>query len=265
MPITNPFPGMNPYLEQHWRDVHHRLVTYACDHLQEHLPSDLRARMEERVCVESEDVQRHSLYPDVRVIERPNRGSGGVAIAESGISIAEPLVIQLPSEPPTETFIEIIDVGTGNRIVSVIEVLSPTNKLPGEGSEQYRRKQRELADAHVSLVEIDLLRSGNHVLVVPLSRLDPKSWTPYMICVRRGWKPTVVEVYRAPLQTRLPIIRVPLRETDKDVTLDVQALIDQCYRNGRYDDIDYRRPPIPPLDPGDAQWADEMLRQKGLR
>ncbi len=40
--MHNPFPGMDPYLEQHWGDVHHRLVQYASDQLQEHLPADLR-------------------------------------------------------------------------------------------------------------------------------------------------------------------------------------------------------------------------------
>jgi len=36
-----------------------------------------------------------------------------------------------------------------------------------------------------------------------------------------------------PLRQRLPAIRVPLRETDADVPLDLQALIEQVYRHGR--------------------------------
>ena len=35
-----------------------------------------------------------------------------------------------------------------------------------------------------------------------------------------------------PLQHRLPIVKIPLRPTDADVPLDVQALVDQCYRDG---------------------------------
>jgi hypothetical protein len=34
----NPFPGMNPYLEQHWRDVHTTLMVYLRDQLQGELP-----------------------------------------------------------------------------------------------------------------------------------------------------------------------------------------------------------------------------------
>jgi len=48
--------------------------------------------------------------------------------------------------------------------------------------------------------------------------------------------------------------------------LDLQGLIDQCYRNGGYDeDIDYKAEPVPPLDPDDARWADALLRKKGKR
>jgi hypothetical protein len=64
---------------------------------------------------------------------------------------------------------------------------------------------------------------------------------------------------------RLPPIRVPLRPTDADVRLDLQSLIDRCYANGRYDDLDYREDPNPPLDAADATWADELLRGKKLR
>jgi len=53
--------------------------------------------------------------------------------------------------------------------------------------------------------------------------------------------------------------------TDADVPLDLQALITQVYRQGRYDDIDYTVPPLPPLDPDDTAWADELLRAAGKR
>jgi hypothetical protein len=63
----------------------------------------------------------------------------------------------------------------------------------------------------------------------------------------------------------LPPIRVPLRATDTDVRLDLQSLVDRCYANGRYDDLDYRAAPNPPLDAADAAYADELLQGKGLR
>ena len=124
--MKSPFPGMDPYLEQHWRDVHARLIVYICDHLQYQLGGGkLRARVEERLVVEADDVAIRAINPDVRVFEsaRGDEG-GGVAIAAP---TAEPLIIPLPAEDQTETYIEIIERGTHDRLVTVIELLSPTN------------------------------------------------------------------------------------------------------------------------------------------
>jgi hypothetical protein len=216
---------MDPYLEAHWRDVHHRLVIYSCDALQDGLPVELRARVEERVDL---------------VVADPN--------------------------PPTEGFIEIIDASSGNKVVTVIEVLSPSNKLPGEGLDAYRRKQRDLCRSDTSLVEIDLLRLGRHVLAVALANIPAARRTPYMVCVRRAWNRDDAEVYPIRLQQPLPTIKVPLRQSDPEALLDLQALIEQCYRRGRYEkDLNYAVQPEPPLEGRDAAWADEMLQERGLR
>ena len=263
--MPSPFPGMDPYLEQFWRDVHARLIIYSADQLQTRLPPDLRARVEERVIVEPGDEAERSVYPDVRVVERGRAAAAGAA-SSSGVAVAEPIVVHMPPEPITETFIEIIDVGSGKRVVSVIEVLSVSNKLSGDGQDKYRGKQRELRDDQVTLVEIDLLRTGQHVLTVPSEQIEPPAQAPYRACVRRGWIPWDFELYPLPLRERLPAIKIPLRRTDAGVPLDLQALIDQCYRNGGYDeDIDYTIDPVPPLETADAAWAAELLRGKGLR
>jgi hypothetical protein len=254
---------MDPYLEEHWRDVHHSFLTYARDDLQAQLPGDLRARLEERVYVEPEFGPSRGIYPDVHVVEHPGRG-GAVAVAED-VQLAEPLIIPLESEPITEGYIEIIDVGSGNRVVTAIELLSDANKSTGEGRELYRKKQRECVQAGVSLVEIDLLRSGQRVLAVPEIRVPPSHRTTYQVCVTRCWPSKSFEVYRAPLREPLPTIRVPLRQSDPDVVLQLQSLIDRCYHNGRYDDIDYRADPNPPLPPEDASWTAELLTAKALR
>jgi len=254
---------MDPYLERHWGDVHQRFMTYACDQLQERLPAGLRARMEERVFVESDIHKRRPLYPDIRVIEQPQKR--GSASAESAVAIAEPIVIDLSPDPRTEAFIEVIDVGSGNRVVTVIEVLSPANKNAGTGQDLYMKKQEELLAGRVNLVEINLLRAGQHVLAVPIGLIPPGSQTLYMACVRRGSKPDAAEIYPISLRQPLPTINIPLRATDEDVQLNLQAVIDQCYRNGGYEDTDYRQEPDPPLGTADQAWADELLRGKSLR
>lgn len=260
--MASPFPGMDPYLEQHWGDVHARLVLYGCDQLQQRLPPGLRARVEERVFVEASNGKDRQVVPDIHIF---GRGKGRRPAAKSvGLATAEPLLVYL-DEPTTETFIEVRDRQAGNRVVTVIEVLSLSNKLPGEGRDKYLEKCQELRNAQVSLVEVDLLRAGRRLLPVPLGRLPETHRTPYQIWARRGWQSITVEVYAVPLRERLPVIKVPLREKDADVPLDLQALIEQVYQNGGYDDIDYREEPDPPLDPADARWADALLRKKRLR
>ena len=170
------------------------------------------------------------------------------------------------SEPVRQGYIEIIDIKSGRRVVTVIEVLSPSNKLPGLGKDLYLKKQEELRAGGVSLVEIDLLRTGTHVIAAPLDRVPEGQRSAYAACARRGWKPFEIEYYPIPLRERLPAIRIPLRRSDSDVALDLQALIDECYESGRYgDDIDYREDPEPALVADDAKWAEALLREQGRR
>jgi Protein of unknown function (DUF4058) len=260
--MKSPFPGLDPYLEQHWGDVHHNLITFARGLLNEQLPRDLRARVQERVLVELPSENR-VYYADVRVVEHERLKAGGTAVAPADVTLAEPLVVPF-LESETQGFLEIVETRPERRVITVLEVLSPSNKYAGTGHELHRQKQRDLAEGCVSLVEIDLLRAGPHVLQVPLAQYPPAYRTPYKVCVHRGWKANA-EIYRVPLREPLPAIRVPLRETDADVPLDLQALIAQVYRHGRYDDIDYTVPPVPPLGPDDAAWADALLRAAGRR
>ena len=89
--------------------------------------------------------------------------------------------------------------------------------------------------------------------------------TPYRVVVHRGWRRLEAEYYAIALPDPLPTIKVPLRPTDSDVPLDLQALLDQCYENGGYDDIDYAIAPDPPLPAAAARWAAQLLRRAGRR
>jgi hypothetical protein len=180
------------------------------------------------------------------------------------LALAEPLILAGDDEV-TETFIEIRDKSSGNRIVTVIEVLSPTNKWPGPGQDQYLQKRKELRAGQVNLVEIDLLRAGPRPFPFAEGRLTPEYQTTYHAWVRRAANDNI-EVYRISLREPLPPIRIPLRRSDKDVTLELQPLIEQCYANGDYEsDLDYQLDPDPPLERADARWTDALLRKAGVR
>lgn len=264
--MKSPFPGMDPYLEAHWGDIHTTLMVYARNQLNAQLPDDLQARVEESLAVTEDDQKRRTVYPDVRVVETP-----GMSVAESTaapavatVDVAQPYVVQLEDEPTTHRHLEIVDTGDG-RLVTAIEILSPANKVGSHGQLIYIRKQREYLRAKVNLVEIDLIRAGNFVLAIPEDRLPTVCRTPYMVCIRRADRESEAELYPVPLRQPLPNIPVPLRPTDKDVVLRLQPLLDDCYRDGRYDRIDYRQEPVPRLAESDGRWADSILREAGLR
>ena len=180
--------------------------------------------------------------------------------------MAEPLLVVAEPEPVSEPYIEIIDRESGNKVVTVIEFLSPSNNSPGANREQYLRKQDELCSSDTNLVEIDLNRFGVHTLAFPLASLDAPGRTPYMACVRRATRPGMAEVYPLPLRERLPVVKVPLRPADADVPLDLQTLVEQSYRNGGYDGtLNYALDPDPPRLQADDVWAAQRLHEQGLR
>lgn len=266
--MDSPFPGMDPYLEGDWADVHQSLVTYARDQLQGRLPADLRARTQTRLVIGGPADTPRAYIPDVGVLRQTGEGGpprGGVAVAaEAEIETAQPFRVPLEAYR-REGYVEIIEPGRGERVVTVIEVLSPSNKRPGRDRRDYLQKRRDCEEADLNFVEIDLLRAGEREPMADLERLPEDYRTPYLVAVRRGWGRNLMEFYRVPLRERLPAIAVPLRDTDRDVPLDLQPLITQTYRNGRYDFVDYRADPIPPLAAGDAAWADALLRAQGRR
>ena len=271
--MPSPFPGMDPYLEAHWGDIHQRLVIYASDELQSHLPSDLRARVEERVFVHYEEELLRVIVPDVRIRERVRSTVSNpisTQVEETGVATvvadhsSDPIEITIESEPVTEGYIEIIEKN-GGRVVTIIEVVSLANKFAGEGRQKYRKKLAEMKKAGVNIVEIDLLRRGPWVLMPPRDRVPKSHRDPYRISVWRSMREDTIQMYQATMQHPLPVIHIPLRPSDKDVPLDLQALIARCYLNGAYDDIDYTEGPDVPLSSADTRWLHHWLCEKGLR
>ncbi len=264
--MASPFPGMDPYLEASWGDIHGRLVTYSCDAVQEKLPPDLRARMQERVVIAAPEPA--SFYPDVMVTKPARRKSGrggGVLVAEPESDSARPILVPRKSRR-TETYIEIVEPGSREKLVTVIEVLSPWYKRKGPGRREYLRKLSAIQSSKTSLVEIDLLRRGHRGLPLEAESLPPSIRSSYLASVSRSPHDAALEIYPLPLRERLPRIGIPLRPKDADAVLDLQAIVDLAYKNGRYAlAIDYRAEPEPPLSAEDAAWASALLREAGRR
>ena len=232
--------------------------------IQKHLPATSVARMGERVFVEPAEGGGRNIIPDVRVVER---GAPGTSVRTSnGFAVAEPLVVHLEQyEPVRQGFIEIIDIKSGRRVVTVIEILSPSNKTRRSRQGPTSRNRRSLRDGRVSLVEIDLLRTGTRVLSVPFDRIPEGHRTPYAACARRGWKAFEIEFYRIPSANGCRRSHPPPSRRSRR-PLDLQALLDRATRTAVW-----RRHRLPrgarpaARSPDDARWADALLREKGLR
>ncbi len=270
--MPSPFPGMDPYLEDpaRWPDVHQRLITYTADALQPQLGPGYYARMGERVYVV---MPPHDMYPDVVLVERRLREpvpslAGTAPSTEASAEEAAPdwpVIITLPPVEHREPFVEIVHAA-GDEVVTIIEVLSPANKTPGEGLRQYRQKQQQILNSQAHLVEIDLLAGGEPTIAVPEESLASLTPHRYRVSVRRGPERHHFEVYPIRLTHTLPRVHVPLRAPDPDVDLNLPAVFTQCYSDGRYAGlVDYRHPPRAPLSAEEAAWVDGLLKGKGLR
>lgn len=260
--MKSPFPGMDPYLERYWGDVHQRLITYSCDAIQGALPRSLLARTEERVflMVEGEEEVRFRV-PDTFIYEDPSpswkKSSGGAALAEPDCEVASTILFK-NKEDITEGYIEIRE-RDGGKVITVIEFLSPTNKYPGPGRDKYDAKRAEILRSDTSLVEIDLVRAGPRNLAIGDARIQENYRSDFLVCTKVGWNRENLHLGVLPLRERLKAVRIPLRRGEAPVLLSLQPLIDKVYEMGRYDVIDYSKPCQPPLESDDAFWAGKLV------
>lgn len=265
--MNSPFPGMDPFLELRWGDVHTSLMVYIRNQINTQLPSDLQARVEEggKVSIEDDvgiddEPRNRRVVPDVRIVEN-SEGGGTAVMAESSVIEADlPTIIELPEEPVAR-HIEIVDTRDEYRVVTAIEVLSPANKVGTDGPRVYRAKQHIYLQSGVNLVEIDLLRQGGFVLAVAEEAVPDELLGDYLVCVRRTGSGKA-ELYRGSMVEPLPVVAIPLRRKDRDVPLELQPLIDACYRDGRYADTDYSQALNPRLSDIEIDWLKARLEQR---
>lgn len=246
--MVSPFPGMNPYLEnpELWPSVHSRLIVAIADALVEHLSEAYRVEIEKRTYFSSDDESLLVGLPDVAIAT--SRSAELPQTTTATLSPVQPQKVTLPvSEEVSERYLEIREVTTG-RVVTVIELLSPKNKRPGEGRIAYARNLNQILSSSTHLVEIDLLRSGQPF---PMGSADysPKLGD-YRILISRSEHRPMADLYAFTLAQPIPPIPIPLLPGDTEPILDLQPILNYVYTKGRYQlAIDYEQPPIPPITP----------------
>src|SRR5437588_3318385 len=203
--MPSPFPGMDPYLEDDnlGPAFHHQLITCLYQILLPGLVDRYRARVGNR------------LY-----------------------TTEMPLFTSVLREEHQEEFIEIRQRSDG-RLVTLVDLVSPSNKTSTPGRKVYMHKRQEAQSGGTNLVEIDLVMQGQPML--DYSREGLPDWD-YAVTVTRSNQPERYEIYTATLQKRLPRFRLPLAADDRDTVLDLHAAFTRCYHQGGFaTKLDYQQ------------------------
>ena len=159
-----------------------------------------------------------------------------------------------------ESYLEVRDVAT-NEAVTVVEILLPTNKRPGEGRRLYETKRLEVLGTRSHLLEIDLLRGGE-----PMRMWGDGRDSHYRILLSRAERRPRADLYAFNLQDPIPSFSLPLRVGDDEPVVELGALLHALYDRAGYDlAVDYNAETVPSLEGDDATWADSLLQEKWLR
>jgi len=271
---------MDPYLEAPgiWADFHDALAGEIRGELNRVLPEAYYARLEIREevgIVEEEDGSRW-VVPGVTVVRSPRDtvpAAQRTALAEPRTEVSQAAEFAVTREPVRHQFVEIRDPSRGHHLVTLIEIVSPSNKLPGPDRRAYLRKQNEVLESDANLIQLDLLRSGERLLPTlelewQVEQLHPRP--QYLFLLSRAWRreeaSTVYEIFPFTLRDVIPCIPVPLRQEAPEVGLDLQWVFSRAYDRGPYrrGAIDYSQPSHPPLADDDADWSSQLLLEQQL-
>lgn len=260
--MASPFPGMDPYLEDSnvWPGFHQYLADELVAQLNARIGPRYYADVNVRTVVEEVSIAlSRVIYPDVGVVEPSPREPGPGLDETDAIPPAPVQRVVVAGQTKLRT-VEVRLTET-DQLVTAIEILSPYNKRPGEGLDEYRRKRSDILLSSVHLVEIDLLRGGER----PGREVnDPPLAADYVLLVNRNRSDAqrISDIWPVALNEPLPRIPVPLRFPDPDVALDLNDAIRSVYARAGYDwRINYQRPVPPPgLRPEMATWLEQHLK-----
>ncbi|MGL5065616.1 MAG: DUF4058 family protein [Microcoleus sp.] len=262
--MPSPFPGVDPYLEnsEFWPEVHHRLITAIADALGPALRPKYRVAIEKRIYLSDAEDNDFMAIPDVTVFSGPSTAgqTSDRSIATATLPYAEPITVTVPIlEEAREGYLELREVGT-NRVITVIEILSPKNKRTGKGREEYENKRQEVLRSASHLVEIDLLRAGRPMPV------NGGINTDYRILISRANRRPKAQLYPFTVRDEIPSFLLPLQPEDAEIHVELQTLFQGVYDRAGFDlTIDYTQSPRPQLKEDDDVWANALLQEKGIR
>lgn len=252
------FPGMDPFIEgQDWEDFHVAFIVGLKDALMPRVRPRYVVRAERRIYLEHRlDDEGEQIRPDVAILD-PGASAARLPSPARGQAIAPtPVLLHLPIPEEHRETLLIIRLRESMEVVTVLEVLSPTNKRRrSDGRREYLAKREAVLRSPTHLVEIDLLRGGER-----LPTIESLPEGDYFAFVSRGTRRPQTEVYPWRMADRLPALPIPLQGGDPDVILDLQTVFATVYDHAGYDySLDYARHVEPPMADAGAAWVRSRL------
>jgi hypothetical protein len=266
--MPTPFPGMDPYLEHPglWPDVHNGLIAELRNALAPQLRPRYYVALEERTYLAEPAGLAFVSRPDVTVVGASTPAASRTPPGEAssiGLATVEPVIVELPMpELVRETYLE-VRLAQTHTVIAVLELLSPANKRPGEGRQQYERKRLQVLTTCTHWVEIDLLRGGEPMA---MDIRGQSVASHYRILISRAEHRPRAMLLPFNVRHLIPSFRLPLQPGDDEPLVDLNHLLHFLYDRAGYDlRINYQSPTDPPLAEEDALWANALVHAAGLR
>jgi len=250
--MPSPFPGMNPYLEQSsvWTDFHDSFIPAIRDAIVGQLEPRYYARIQERLYLH--EASHPFARGDISVVDQ----SPSFPRDRSSVTTATAPVVLKDEIPAVDVenipYLEIL-TRDDKRIVTVVELLSPTNKYASPDRAAFLKKRLELLRRTTHYVEIDLLRGGPRMPIVNLPPCD------YYVYVSRFDRRPDVDFWPIRLRELLPKVPFPLLPGDRDAEGNLQEILNALYDRAHYGSSIYFGSPEPALSPDDTEWARQFV------
>lgn len=251
--MPSPFPGMNPFFEQRsvWPDFHGAFLYQLREAIAKRVSEKYFVQVGTRLVLHDVSAEERGYIgnTDVSVGLTRDDAWGGDAVA----TITAPVELLLPAAE--EEWVRSLEIreSRDRRLVTVIELLSPSNKTPGEDREVYLAKRRAILRSETHFVEIDLRRVGR--------KPDPPELPPsdYFVFVSQREHRPRTGIWPFNLRDPIPNVPIPLSSPDAPVVISLKDVLDRTYDSGAFEHYLYDTLPEPPLSAEDEAWASGFI------
>jgi hypothetical protein len=250
----NQYVGVNAHLNSvlqnepyDWESFHSEHLAHIRDALQDQLPEGYFARLERSLQIRIEGNGSHKpsrTRPDIfvsyaKALRRAQGGLSGAGAASPTARIAIAKTLQRDDEDYLDAIV-IYRVEASGRIgipVTRLELLSPVNKPPKGGYQQYLDKREDTLRSGIRLVELDYLhQTRSPILILPDYPAREKGASPFTILVSDP-RPTVDEgemlIYSFGVDEAIPIVNIPLADADL-LSFDFGAVYNHTFEHNPY-------------------------------